>query len=239
MEQAKNIEQAIAEVYSEVGYVQKTKKDGGLKYAYAGETALIEALRPAMQAQGVTVSCVSADNIKRERVAMQKNGYENNQYFTTGVFTYRFTHAPSQTHIDVVALGEGYDSLDKGAYKAMTGALKYALRQTFLIETGDDPDKYQGNGIDDRTEEQKKADERAAKERSVENLIANIEAVKSVADLDAGLAKAAANLDTLKAVYPDLRDQVDEAAHKKRMDLGVNPAGYDSDPADFDGEHYA
>src|SRR3990167_1905296 len=29
---------------------------------------------------------------------------------------------------------------DKSVNKAMTGMLKYALRQTFLIETGDDPD---------------------------------------------------------------------------------------------------
>jgi hypothetical protein len=30
---------------------------------------------------------------------------------------------------------------DKATAKAMTGAYKYALRQTFCIETGDDPDK--------------------------------------------------------------------------------------------------
>jgi G3E family GTPase len=36
--------------------------------------------------------------------------------------------------------GEGRDPGDKGPYKAMTGALKYALLQTFLIATGDDPE---------------------------------------------------------------------------------------------------
>ena len=40
----------------------------------------------------------------------------------------------------VKVLGDGADTGDKASYKAMTGAMKYALRQTFVIETGDDPD---------------------------------------------------------------------------------------------------
>jgi hypothetical protein len=35
---------------------------------------------------------------------------------------------------------EGADKSDKGSYKAMTGAVKYALLKTFLIPTGDDPE---------------------------------------------------------------------------------------------------
>jgi hypothetical protein len=58
----------------------------------------------------------------------------------------RFTHAPSDTHIDVFATGEGADSGDKSGNKASTGMLKYALRQTFLIETGDDPDSTPSDG---------------------------------------------------------------------------------------------
>lgn len=146
---AKTIHEAIIEVMGRVGYVHKTKaKDGGLKYSYAGESALIEALRPAMRDSGISFHCANISNHRREVVRQEKtNGnakYEAISYFTTGLFEFVFTHSPSNTSIKVVALGEGYDSLDKGAYKAMTGALKYALRQTFIIETGDDPDKYQG-----------------------------------------------------------------------------------------------
>jgi hypothetical protein len=36
--------------------------------------------------------------------------------------------------------GEGQDNADKGCYKAITGAEKYALMKTFLIPTGDDPE---------------------------------------------------------------------------------------------------
>ena len=37
--------------------------------------------------------------------------------------------------------GEGFDKGDKAGYKAYTGALKYYLADTFLVATGDDPEK--------------------------------------------------------------------------------------------------
>jgi hypothetical protein len=55
---------------------------------------------------------------------------------------YRLTHAPSGTCEECEVLGEASDAGDKAAPKAMTGAMKYFLRQSFLIETGDDPDRY-------------------------------------------------------------------------------------------------
>jgi hypothetical protein len=42
----------------------------------------------------------------------------------------------------VTAVGEGTDYGDKSCNKSMTVGLKYALRQTLLIETGDDPDQF-------------------------------------------------------------------------------------------------
>ena len=40
-----------------------------------------------------------------------------------------------------VISGEGLDSGDKAGYKAYTGALKYYLADTFMVATGDDPEK--------------------------------------------------------------------------------------------------
>ena len=37
--------------------------------------------------------------------------------------------------------GEGIDKGDKAGYKAYTGALKYYLANTFMVSTGDDPEK--------------------------------------------------------------------------------------------------
>lgn len=40
-----------------------------------------------------------------------------------------------------IITGEGIDKGDKAGYKAYTGALKYFLANTFMVATGDDPEK--------------------------------------------------------------------------------------------------
>ncbi len=40
-----------------------------------------------------------------------------------------------------IITGEGMDKGDKAGYKAYTGALKYYLADTFMVATGDDPEK--------------------------------------------------------------------------------------------------
>lgn len=42
---------------------------------------------------------------------------------------------------ETVITGEGLDTGDKAGYKAYTGALKYYLANTFMVATGDDPEK--------------------------------------------------------------------------------------------------
>jgi len=129
------ISTAIIEVMKEVGYVQKERKQG-LKYSFASEKALIAALRPAMIEHGIFAHVLSGKNTREQYST--KSGTSMNVSVVCGMV--RFIHAASETHIDVYAQGEGADVGDKSSNKAMTGLLKYALRQTFLIETGDDPD---------------------------------------------------------------------------------------------------
>lgn len=134
-----NIHAAINAIMKEVGYVQKTKA-GGLKYTFAGEAALIQALRPAMVEHGVYCRVSEVRNVRRERY-QSKDG--TNMVNTCLEATIAFVHAPSGTEVLVETAGEGADSGDKSQNKALTGAYKYALRQTFCIETGDDPDSFQ------------------------------------------------------------------------------------------------
>lgn len=44
-----------------------------------------------------------------------------------------------------IITGEGIDKGDKAGYKAYTGALKYYLANTFMVATGDDPEKDSPN----------------------------------------------------------------------------------------------
>jgi hypothetical protein len=55
-------------------------------------------------------------------------------------FTWTLTDGESGETISFQSIGTGADSGDKAAYKAATGALKYALLTGFLIPTGDDPE---------------------------------------------------------------------------------------------------
>ena len=135
---ARDIHTAILAVMGEVGYVTKSRTPN-LTYSFAGEAALIAALRPAMVDHGIYMMVLQVAEIRRETYTT-RSGTPMLNTFVNAVI--RFTHAPSGTWIDVMATGEGSDTGDKSANKAMTGAYKYALRQTFCIETGDDPDKY-------------------------------------------------------------------------------------------------
>lgn len=131
------IHQAINEIMQEVGYVRKSKS-GGLTYSFAGEAALIAALRPSMVEHGVYMHILKIESTTRDTYTT-KNGAVMNTTFISAVV--RFSHV-SGSFIDVSSVGEGADSGDKSASKAMTGLYKYAMRQTFCIETGDDPDNF-------------------------------------------------------------------------------------------------
>lgn len=131
-----NIYEAMAAAYTECGYVQK-KKAADLNYRFAGERAMIEEIRPAMVRHGIFVYPHCVREVKRETYTTSRGSTMN---LVGLVVTYRFAHESGEHDIVVEAYGEGADVGDKAAPKAMTGAFKYALRQAFCIETGDDPD---------------------------------------------------------------------------------------------------
>lgn len=66
-----------------------------------------------------------------------------------------------------VITGEGIDKGDKGGYKAYTGALKYYLANTFMVATGDDPEK---ESPDTKMNEKNPSKERKATPKQVEFL---------------------------------------------------------------------
>lgn len=177
-----NIHTAINAVMQGVGYVQKEKAKG-LQYSFAGESALIQALRPSMVANEIYMYVSKISDVRREQYET-KSGTSMTNTVITGRVT--FHHAPSDTKIEVEATGEGSDAGDKSANKAMTGLYKYALRQTFMIETGDDPDKNPSEERKGKTEltEQEKKDKVI---EQMDKLIKRAQAVKmEVPALDAG-----------------------------------------------------
>lgn len=136
MEEHKNIYEAIQAVYGEVGYVQK-QKSLQLTYTYASESGFIQALRPSFINHGIIVRVANMEIVNLENYETAKGTAMTRAIVSANV---EFIHTPTVTTLTVQALGEGADAGDKAVNKAMTDMYKYALRQAFMIETGDDPD---------------------------------------------------------------------------------------------------
>lgn len=130
---------AKTRVMRAVPYVQKRgEMKFGEKYTYARESDFIAALHPAMCDAGLTVHVHKLELIGQFDAGTTRNGHQQNRVVILG--TIRLVHDRSGQFEDVQAFGEGIDTGDKAFNKAMTGAMKYALRQSFMIETGNDPD---------------------------------------------------------------------------------------------------
>src|SRR4029077_15026588 len=70
-----------------------------------------------------------------------RSGRSETERVARVIMSYSFEDGQTAEAITVKVAGEGLDSGDKAPYKAMTGALKYALLQSFLLATGDDPEE--------------------------------------------------------------------------------------------------
>jgi hypothetical protein len=132
----KNLLTAMNAIMSEVGYVQKGKKNAFHGYKYAGEADLLEALRPALVKHGLLL-IPSTDGAP----VIDEHGN------THVVMSYTLAHTSGEVWPHPLRMaGCGGDKNkngvgDKGTYKAITGANKYLLFKLFQIETGDDPER--------------------------------------------------------------------------------------------------
>lgn len=142
---------ALSWVYQRVGYVQKGGRTTfGDRYSYAGEADLIRAIRPVMAEAGLVGPFpVRVEHAVHDHAPTRKGVAQTRHEV---VVVYRLLHGPSGEHVDIMVPGIGIDSGDKGTAKAMTGAYKYALRQLWCIETGDDPDDTPSAAQESRVE---------------------------------------------------------------------------------------
>lgn len=126
-------------VMKDVGYVQKKGRvgSGNYGYTYAGEKELIAQLRPSMIKHGIVMYPDICEVVKTEDYTTSK-GHRMSLFLGKRRFCFEHVESGEQAFVEVFA--EASDQGDKRASKAMTLAKKYALREFFLIETGDDPD---------------------------------------------------------------------------------------------------
>ena len=134
--------------------VEKNGVNAFHRYNYASDADILWTIKPLLAEHGLSFTLVSFTILGMSEVKTKREGTE--RLIDLSV-TYQLAHTSGQWRT-ITAPGSGQDPGDKAHYKAMTGALKYALRQTFAIPTGDDPerdeddDRGRGRRPDDRPE---------------------------------------------------------------------------------------
>jgi ERF superfamily protein len=137
------LKQKFAEVRRRISYIQKRGRNERFNYSYVTAADLAGAVGDALAELEVVVIPQLA-SISHETISPNQ-GYA--ERLTRVVMTYTFMDVNSAEQLTVKVPGEGRDPGDKGPYKAMTGALKYALLQSFLIATGDDPEDERADDV--------------------------------------------------------------------------------------------
>lgn len=144
-----NLATKLCRILGQATYVQKKGRNTAQGYNYAMEADFLELIKPLLTEEKIIV--LPRFQFIESHDGQTKNGSPVCR--VTLALELTFLDAESGTSFVVSTIGQGVDSQDKAPYKAMTGALKYALSKTFLIPTGDDPE----NDSPEEKEEKKAA----------------------------------------------------------------------------------
>ena len=122
--------EALSKVAAEVGAIAKTKRNQQQGYDFRGIDQVYNAVNGPMTKHGV-VCTTQVSDVQREERKTSRGG---TMTCTTLTLAVTFWGADGSS-VTTTTIGEGMDSGDKSANKAMSAALKYAMFQTLLIPT--------------------------------------------------------------------------------------------------------
>ena len=127
----------ILAIQSEIGVIAKNGRNDFQNYDYATERDFVVALKPLLEKHGVII----IPEIAAPPTIMD-SGKDGKSKLTTILMKFKLVNTDDPTDFyQVLVGGQGQDAGDKGIYKAITGAKKYFIATTFMVPTGDDPEK--------------------------------------------------------------------------------------------------
>lgn len=131
LQQKKN---ALRKKLTEMGVLKKGGQNDFDHYSYFSEAQYKQLFTQLFSECGLEIKFTELEYGTFDGTGKQCNGRMPRIEFTlfdidTGFFE------------TTIITGEGMDKGDKAGYKAYTGALKYFLADTFMVATGDDPEK--------------------------------------------------------------------------------------------------
>ena len=138
------IYEKLSAIWGAIQYMQKDDhlKFGSTNYKALSEEKVTSIMREQMVKQGLVVFPIEMTSSRQGQISHVD-------------VKYRIVNVENpEEYIEVVSCGDGADTQDKGAGKAMTYAYKYMWLRVFGIPTGEDPDKITSAEID---ENEKKA----------------------------------------------------------------------------------
>ena len=134
------LSQALSDITSEVGVIEKKKQSTGVTYAFRGIDEVMNKLNPLLSKHGVTLQNeICSHNLER-REFVNKYGDAKVAYVATVHIRLIFSKGTEKEVWEEVAMSEDYG--DKAMTQAMSMAYKYAILRKFCILTKDviDPD---------------------------------------------------------------------------------------------------
>lgn len=134
------IHSKLSEILKAVGYIEKTGTNASQGYKYVQAAAVADKIRDEFAKRSLTMIPANIDVTESGLTPSGK------QALVTLRVTWQITDGETGEFVTFQSIGSGSDSTDKAVYKAMTGALKYALLLGFLIPTGDDPENEKPSG---------------------------------------------------------------------------------------------
>lgn len=141
-EETKPFAQRVQAVMQKMSYMKKDGKNSHFRYNFLSEAAVKAKLNPLLAEFGLYVKRTTFDCVP---------GSTPGSCIASCSLTLGNALADPKEdglYVDEVTymgLGGGMDSGDKGPMKACAAALKYAITQGFLVETGDDPEDDAGD----------------------------------------------------------------------------------------------
>lgn len=144
-----NIYEKMSAITNEITAVAKNLEvelPNGKGYKAVSEPDVLKAVKPIEAKFGVYSYPVKREIVESgEIITTTKYGEKKNLFVRVEVI-YRFVNIEKpEEYVEVFSYGDGVDSQDKAAGKAMTYADKYALLKAYKIQTGEDPDA-EGSG---------------------------------------------------------------------------------------------
>ncbi len=115
--------------------IEKSGYNSHQSYSYATENDLLDAVRNNLVKNNLMI-LTSSEYKHAERIVNK----DKENLITIIETTHTFADTETGETFSVKSVGSGHDSLDKGAYKAITGAMKYFVSKNFMVATEDDPE---------------------------------------------------------------------------------------------------